>query len=143
MENRGFCSLFGVASLIGYCTGKVLGILVKSSHCHDCKTWKNKLNSAEYAAWYEEHVDSGNCKANHDGPSRNMEVSAIIKMFQRSVQNLEVKYRNNIGESDSKTYSSVDIAKPYSEDFVICKKECIMHVQRRMGTRVRELVNKT
>lgn len=49
-KKRGFSSLFGVASLIGYYTGKVIDILVKSSYCHDCKTWESKLDTAEYEA---------------------------------------------------------------------------------------------
>ncbi|CAH0551117.1 unnamed protein product [Brassicogethes aeneus] len=141
-KKRGYSSLFGVTSLIGYYTGKVFDILVKSSYCNDCKIWTNKLDSAEYEAWYEEHVDSGNCKANHSGPAGNIEVSAVIEMFERSVENLGVKFRNYIGDGDSKTYSGVVNAKPYGEDFLINKKECIGHVQKRMGTRLRELVKK-
>lgn len=33
-KKRGFSSLFGVTSLIGFFTGKVLDIFVKSSYCH-------------------------------------------------------------------------------------------------------------
>lgn len=138
-KKRGFSSLFGVASLIGYYTGKVVGILVKSLYCHSCKTWESKLDTAEYEAWHEEHVNSGKCKANHIGPSGNMEVAAIIMMFQRSLKS-GVKFRNYIGDGDSKTYSGVVNDKPYDEDFVINKKECIGHVQKRMGTRLRGIV---
>ncbi|KAG7205795.1 hypothetical protein KM043_007740 [Ampulex compressa] len=34
-------------------------------------------------------------------------------------------------------------AKPYGEDFVVNKKECVRHVQKRMGTRFCDLVKKT
>lgn len=40
------------------------------------------------------------------------------------------------------TYSGVMNAKPYGENFVINKKECIGHIQKRMGTRLRDLVKK-
>lgn len=72
-----------------------------------------------------------------------MEVAAIVEMFQRSLETLGVKYRNYIGDGDSKTYSGVIDANPYGEDFLINKKECVGHVQKRMGTRLRDLVNKT
>ncbi|XP_057337726.1 uncharacterized protein LOC130675860 [Microplitis mediator] len=142
-KKRGFTSLFGVSSLIGYYTGKVIDIFVKSSYCHQCKTWENKLGTAEFEEWHEEHVNSGDCKANHDGPSGNMEVNAIIQMFKRSAEYYGVMFKNYIGDGDSKTYSGVVNSKPYGEDFTINKKECIGHVQKRMGTRLRELVKTT
>ena len=39
----------------------------------------------------------------------------------------------------SKTYCGILSAKPYGEISVV-KKECIGHVQKRMGTRLRKLV---
>jgi len=138
-KKRGFSSLFGVASLIGHYSGKVLDICVKSLYCHLCKTWEKKLECLEYEEWFEEHVKKGECHANHTGPSGNMEVSAIIEMFQRSTNN-GVKYVNYVGDGDSKTYGGVVNAQPYGEEFLINKKECIGHVQKRMGTRLRNLV---
>lgn len=41
-RKRGFTSLFGVSSVIGYYCGKVLDIAVKSSYCKMCETWKKK-----------------------------------------------------------------------------------------------------
>lgn len=141
-KKRGFSSLYGVASLIGYYSGKVVDIFVKSSYCNDCKLWEKKLQTAEFEEWHTEHVNSGKCQCNHSGPAGNMEVDAIKQMFQRSMNN-NVKYRNYIGDGDSKTYSGVLESKPYGEDFLIVKKECVGHVQKRMGTRLRDLVNKT
>ena len=138
-KKRGFSSLYGVSSLIGHYTGKVLDICVKSSYCHDCKTWENKLDSAQYQEWYEAHVNEGKCHANHTGPAGNMEVDAIRMMFQRSMEN-GVRYRNYIGDGDSKTYTGVLNSKPYGDNFLINKKECVGHVQKRMGKRLRDLV---
>ena len=67
--------------------------------------------------WYEEHTNSGQCKANHNGAAGNMEVNAIVPMFKRSVANSGVRFRNYIGVGDSKTYTSVINAKPYGENF--------------------------
>lgn len=140
-KKRGFSSLYGVASLIGYYTGKVVDIFIKSSYCHQCKTWATKLDSAEYEEWHSDHVDKQKCLANHTGAAGNMEVEAIKSMFKRSVEN-GVRYRNYIGDGDSKTYSGLVNSKPYGDDFSIVKKECVGHVQKRMGTRLREIVKK-
>ncbi|GBP67417.1 hypothetical protein EVAR_47136_1 [Eumeta japonica] len=123
-------------------SGKVLDIFVKSSYCHECKIWEHKLNFAEFEEWHEAHVNSENCQANDTGAAGNMKVEAIKNMFQRSVKN-GVRYRNYIGDSDSKAYSGLVNSKPYGDDFSIAKEECVRHVQKRMGTRLRELVNKT
>lgn len=118
---KGFSSLFGVTSLIGYFTGKVLDIFVKSLYCHECQTWEHKLNSAEYEEWHKAHVNAGNCRENHTGAAGNMEVKAIKTMFQRSIKN-GVQYRNYIGDGESKAYSGLVNSKPYGDDFPIVKK---------------------
>ncbi|XP_014479554.1 PREDICTED: uncharacterized protein LOC106746921 [Dinoponera quadriceps] len=130
-RKRGFSSLHGVLSLIGYHSNKVLDFTVKSSHCHGCSLWKNKKGTAEYDLWYEEHKET--CDANHVGPAGNMEPLAMVKMFQRSEELHEVKYDCYIGDGDSKTYNKVVENVQYD----VTKKECVNHVQKRMGTRLR------
>lgn len=142
-KKRGFASLYGVSSLIGNYSGKVLDVLIKCSYCKLCESWKKKLNTAEYEEWKEEHIESNQCSANHTGASGNMEVSSIIEMFKRSIVKHGLRYVNYIGDGDSKTYSGILKTKPYGEDFVVNKKECVGHVQKRMGTRLRDLVKKT
>ncbi|XP_025074101.1 uncharacterized protein LOC105427310 [Pogonomyrmex barbatus] len=66
-----------------------------------------------------------------------MEVDGIIEMFQRS-QNLHgVMYENYIGDEDSKTFKSLINENPYEDKLLVKKKECIAHVQKRMGSRLR------
>ena len=142
-QKQGFSSLYGVTSLIGNESGKVIDFYVSSSHCQQCKVWEKKLNSAEFQEWYEEHVNNGECQANHDGPSGNMEVAAVIEMFSRSDEKYGAKIGNYVGDGDSKTYGNLVQAEPYGEDFIINKKECVGHVQKRMGKRLRELVKNT
>lgn len=142
-KKRGFASLYGVSTIIGYYSGKVIDVFIKSSYCKLCETWKKKLTTVEYEEWQEEHVQKNECRTNHQGPSGNMEVSSIVLMFQRSLEKFGLRYKNYIGDGDSKTYSGVLNAKPYGENFEINKKECVGHVQKRMGTRLRNLVNNT
>lgn len=61
--------------------------------------------------------------------------------FKRSVEKFGVQYRNYIGDGDSKTYSGILKAVPYGDKKVM-KKECIRHVQKRMGTRIRDCIKK-
>ena len=131
--------MFGVSSVIGYYSGKVLDLVVKSAYCKICESWKHKVNDAEYKEWYETHED--NCSANHEGSSGKMEVDSIIEIFKRSIAKYNVLYRYYIGDGDSKTYTGLVNSHPH-DDVEVIKKECIGHVQKRMGSRLRNLVKK-
>ena len=54
-----------------------------------------------------------------------MEIDAIVSMFKRSVANLGVRFRNYIGDGDSKTYTGVINAKPYGENFSINRRSAL------------------
>jgi len=71
-----------------------------------------------------------------------MEVDAVIEMFKRSEELHNIKYLKYIGDGDSKTYKAIVDSKPY-EDVIVEKKECVGHVQKRMGTRLRNLKKNT
>ncbi|KAJ8936817.1 hypothetical protein NQ318_015284 [Aromia moschata] len=68
-----------------------------------------------------------------------MEVDSILDMFKRSEEIFGVKYYNYIGDGDSKTFKAILDAAPYGEELVVKKSECIGHVQKRMGTRLRNV----
>lgn len=138
-QKRGFSSLFGVNSLIGHYSGKVVDIETKSAYCKQCETWEKLSASPEYAVWKESHKD--NCQANHEGPSGNMEVSTVKEMFMRSEEKYSVMYSNYIGDGDSKTFKALRDSDPY-HGTSITKKECVGHIQKRMGTRLRNVKNK-
>lgn len=72
-----------------------------------------------------------------------MEVDAVRQIFKRSLEYFEVMFKNYIADDDYKTYSRVVNVKEYFKDFLINKKECIGHVQKRMGSRLRELLKTT
>lgn len=139
-RKRGFSSLFGLVTLIGWCTGKVVDICVKSKYCKSCEFWKKKSDTAEYAEWEQSHA--ANCQSNHEGSAGKMECDAVVEMFQRSEDLYSVKYSHYIGDGDSKTFKQIFEAEPY-DDLIVQKKECIDHVQKRMGTRLRNLKKNT
>jgi len=135
-KKRGFSSLYGVSSLIGYYTGKVIDIVVKGSYCKACEVWEKKLDAEEYNEWSETHASE--CSANHTGSAGSMEVNAIVEMFRRSEENYGVRYTNYIGDGDSKTYKGIIDNAPYKET-IVNKKECVGYVQKRMGTQLRNV----
>lgn len=61
-----------------------------------------------------------------------------IEIFKRSVPQY-VMYTEYLGDGDINAYKSVCDAQPYGPDIVINKLECVGHVQKRMGTRLRNL----
>ena len=139
-KKRGFTSLYGVLSLIGYYTGKVLDLVVKSKFCQPCSLWEHKKDTEEYEEWKETHESV--CSMNHEGSSGSMEVQGMLDMFKRSEEQYGVKYQVYIGDGDSKTFTNVVASKPYGENFIINKRECIGHISKRMGTRLREVRKK-
>lgn len=139
-RKRGFPSLFGLVSLIGWYIGKVVDVLVKSKYCKSCEFWKKKKETAEYEEWAQLHEEE--CQANHEGSAGKMEVDAVIEMFHRSERLHKVKYAQYIGDGDCKTFKGILDAQPY-ENFIIRKKECIDHIQKRMGTRLRTIKKST
>lgn len=138
-RKRGFSSLFGITSFIGWFTGKIVDVEVKSKYCKSCEHWKSKLGTTEYEQWHKTHTDE--CQANHEGSSGKMEVDAVVEMFVRSKSLHGLKYANYIGDGDSKTFKGIMDKNPY-ENLEVQKKECIDHVQKRMGTRLRNLKKK-
>ncbi|GFV56318.1 DUF1758 domain-containing protein [Trichonephila clavipes] len=44
------------------------------------------------------------------------------------------------GDGDTKTFNALSENKPYGDDYFIQKIECVGHVQKRMGTRLRKLI---
>ena len=97
------------------------------------KELKNE-NSAEFEAWYESH--SKDCTENHSGSAGKMEVDGITEMFKRSEEKYGVKYCSYVGDGDSKTFTGIIPQNPYS-DVIVQKKECVGHVEKRMGRRLR------
>ncbi|KYN01374.1 hypothetical protein ALC62_07834 [Cyphomyrmex costatus] len=139
-KKRGFTSLFGVTTLIGYYTEKVIDLIVKSGYCHACAMQKNKLNDDDFSEWYEFHQDI--CTSNHHGSSGKMEVDSIIEMFSKSDELHGVKYVNYISDGDSKIFLGILNKNPYGEDCPVVKNECVQYVEKRLGTRLRDVRTK-
>lgn len=136
---RGFSSLVGLATLIGKYTGKVLDVDVKSSVCQGCSKWNGKENTIEYEMWHEDHQET--CSINHSGSAGLMEVNAIIEMFKRSVSLYNVYYENYVGDGDTKTFKQLKDVDPYEKVVIVKKKECVLHVKKRLFKRAKDAKN--
>lgn len=133
-QKRGHSSLNGCVSVISVDTGKVLDVEALSSSCKACKL-KSKLcpTSAEFEEWKAKHT---NCNANHTGNAGRMEPVGLYRIFERSEATRSLKYVDYYGDGDSKSHATVkDI---YGKNSVR-KLECIGHVQKRVGCRLRKL----
>lgn len=136
---RGFSSKIGVVTAIGCATGKVIDTEVRSKVCKGCDSWSKKKNThpIEYARWLARHKSS--CEATHEGSSGSMESKSAVDIYSRSVQKNNLRYTRYVGDGDTNSFKSVLDSKPYGEEKPIEKVECVGHVQKRMGTRLRKL----
>ncbi|GFV93371.1 uncharacterized protein TNCV_3685941 [Trichonephila clavipes] len=98
---------------------------------------KRRKGSPAYKKWKILHVKE--CLKNHNGSAGMMETVGMVRIFQRSLSHRSVRYTSYIGDGDSKTFSSITASNPYGEDITVSKIECVGHVQKRMGTRLRKL----
>ena len=70
-------------------------------------------------------------------------MDSINEMFASSEEVYGVKYLNYIGDSDSKTFANIVKNNPYGNDFPVIKSECVGHMHKRMGTRLRNINKRT
>ncbi|XP_069694387.1 uncharacterized protein [Periplaneta americana] len=124
-QKRGHTSLNGVVTTTSVNTGKVLDVHTLSKSCNICHGAKN----------FELH----DCSINYEGYSGGMEAAGVVEIFSRSVDRYGVKYTNYLGDGDSKGFQKVKESNVYGKDIEITKLECVGHVQKRMGARLRKL----
>lgn len=66
-------------------------------------------------------------------------MQGAVEIFSRSENPYKVRFTQYLGDGDSKGFSAVQEMQPYGPDCVLQKLECIGHIQKRMGTRLRKL----
>ncbi|GFV55576.1 uncharacterized protein TNCV_1820631 [Trichonephila clavipes] len=119
---RGHLYLNGCVSVISIDTSKVLDIEVLPKKCRIC------LKKAEDNISHE-------CEK-HVGSSGAMEPVGVYRVFERSAQMRKLQYEQCYGDGDSKGFDAVK--NVYGENSVT-KFECIGHIQKRVGSRLRKL----
>ena len=63
----------------------------------------------------------------------------MTEMFSTSQEKFGVKYGNDIGNGDSKTFKAILELETYGDELPVVKSECIGHVEQRMGSRLRSI----
>ena len=141
-QRRGHVSKNGVVFVLSVLTGKVLDFEVKTLFCHQCAKAKSQLSDAEFSEWYKLH--ESDCSINHTGSSDQMETEGAIAIFLRSINMHKLKYTTFVGDGDSSCYGNVAAAcaAEYDDKYIVIKEECVGHVQKRMGSRLREYKRK-
>ncbi|GFW79639.1 uncharacterized protein TNCV_1428991 [Trichonephila clavipes] len=110
-------------SSFGDSVGKVIDVDILSKYCA-CKNLP-----------YHEK----DCKRNYVGSSGAMEIQGASKIFQRSLSLHNARYITYLGDGDCKAFDAVKKKNIYGNEYPIEKLECIGHVMKRMGTRLRRL----
>ena len=134
-QKRGHASLNGIVTTIS--NGKCIDVETMTKYCRGCAMWEKKKKSPWYDMWKAEHV----CTINHTKSSGAMEGSGATSMFNRSIAKHNLIYREYLGDGDSSSFKEVVDSEPYKQFSVTPKKlECVGHVQKRVGTRLRKLI---
>jgi hypothetical protein len=70
-----------------------------------------------------------------------MEGAGAVKFFARSIEKNNIIYTHYLGDADSSSFKEVVKSDPYKDYGITPEKlECVAHVQKRMGTRLQNLV---
>jgi len=65
-----------------------------------------------------------------------MEVAGAKRIFNRSIEKHGLRYTRYLGDGDSKSFTSIKLVYPGVK---VSKLECVGHIQKRVGTRLRNL----
>ena len=133
-QKRGYSSLNGVITAISRDSGKCFDYKVMSKTCSACIAWKMKEGTPEFDRFMADHK----CAINYSGSAGAMEANGIVQVFKESKDVHKVRITNFINDGDSKSHASVVNADPYPRT-IINKLECVGHVQKRCGSRLRNL----
>ena len=133
-QRRGYSSLNGVVTAISVKNGKVLDTEPLSRHCKTCEVLEKIKNSdiVQYESKKAAHI----CKSNYVGSAPNMEPEDAKRMFARSIEKHNLQYTDFYGDGDSKSHPAVE---NIYNGIKVQKLECIGHVQKRVGNRLRKL----
>jgi hypothetical protein len=134
-QRRGYASLNGCVTTISMETGKCLDVEIMSKVCHTCQKISKEKDEEKKASREADHITK--CKANYRGSAPAMETEGVKRIFQRSEATHMLQYTQYFGDGDSKAYNEVQGV--YGDKVEVVKKECVGHVQKRVGTALRKL----
>ena len=133
-QKRGHASLNGIVTVISSNSNKCIDYRIMTKTCKACQSWESCKDTDEY----EKFITNHDCDLNHEGSSGAMEAAGLVECFMSSVQDRKLRYINYIADGDSKSYSGIVAKDPYNGKEVK-KLECVGHIQKRVGARLRKL----
>ena len=99
--------------------------------------WEANKNQPRYDLWKASHKYN----INHTKSSGAMEVAGAIDIFNRSIDKNNLIYYEYLGDDDTSSFKKVVDANPYEKyDIILSNLECKGHVQKLLGTRLRNCV---
>ena len=93
--------------------------------------WESRKGTEAYEKFINVIRDSHECSINHDGSAGSMEAEGVVECFSTSVEKYNLQYTEYL------SYKEVCEADPYGKP--IKKLECIGHIQKRVGRKLRNL----
>ena len=133
-QKRGFTSLNGAVACLSMKTGRVIDVESMSRYCKVCVT--NEKFKVTDPLKYETLMANHACKLNYQGSAPSMEMEGAKRIFNRSIAKYNLQYTKFFGDGDSKSFPSIENCY---EGIKVIKQECIGHVQKRVGNRLRKL----
>lgn len=118
-------------------TGQVLDYEILNKIHYECRHWKNVPESdPKEESWMNKHEQV--CQVNYSGSAPEMEAVGACRIWQRSEEKDKLWCTTFLVDEDSKSFSSVSQVSSYP----VAKIDCVGHVQKRLGTRLPNLIKK-
>ena len=119
-------------------TGKCLDVEILCKVCHTCQSIDKETDDEKKPLRKADHARK--CMANYSGSAPPMETEGVKRIFERSEVTHKLQYTEYFGDGDSKAFNEVQ--NIYGNNVEVVKKECVGHVQKRVGTALRKLKKK-
>jgi len=121
-----------MVSAIHVDTGKVVDYEMKSKVCFQCRAKKDlvRLPGSTSNGW------KAKCSGNFNKSSKAIESQGAVDIWGRSEEKHKLRYVDFVGDGDCLSHRDVVKSMPYGET-VVRKVECVGHIQKRMGGRLR------
>ena len=88
--------------------------------------------------WCSSHKES--CCIDHEGSSSIMEAKGAAELFLRSIEKRNLMHTNVVRDVDSDCFGTVkEECEKLGIGYNIVKEECVGHIQKRLGTALRQL----
>ena len=127
-QTRGFSSHTGIGVACDLETGLCLDTEVMSNFCTGCLS-APEVDTPAFDMWKVQHKPK--CSNNHLGSSGSMEMAAAVKIFNRSIEKLQLLFGTMLCDGDGKSFDKIkcDVC---SYDIDCEKEDCVNHIAKRM-----------